>query len=257
MSGDEARELDERGYTVLEGLISDAWLNEIRRRIEEVFEEEGENAGHKIRQEPHARRLTNLVDMGEVFERVAGNERVLELVEHVLGREYKLSSLNARSTNPYAPEGHPLHVGQGLLPDGHGNIVCNSLWMLDDFTSENGATRVTPASHRWGERPEEVMADTREPHPDEALITGKAGTVVVYNGHLWRGGTSNRTGRHQRAVHGSYVRRDYPQMEYQRRLLKQATQERLPPALRRLLALDDRLNDDLCSRVTGQSGLMK
>lgn len=257
MSGDHLRELDERGYTVLSELTGDAWLNDLRQRVEEIFEAEGENAGHEFKQEPHARRLANLVDKGEVFERVVSEPRVLALVEHVLGREFKLSSLNARSTNPYAPEGQPLHVDQGLLPDSRGNVVCNSLWMLDDFTPENGATRIVPGSHRWGKQPREVMADPLEPHPEEVLVTGKAGTVVVYNAHVWHGGTANGTGQHRRALHGFFVRRDYPQQQYQKQLLRQSTQDRLRPELRRLLALDDALNDELCAKVTGQSGFMK
>jgi hypothetical protein len=47
-----------------------------------------------------ARRLANLVDKGEVFERVVSHPRVLEAVRHVLGDNFKLSSFNARSTDP-------------------------------------------------------------------------------------------------------------------------------------------------------------
>ena len=257
MTEAQRRELDERGYTVLEGLMDADLLAEARTRVERLFEEEGENAGHEFKQEPHARRLANLVDKGEVFERIVGNARVLELVSHVMGGDFKLSSLNARSTNPHAPEAQPLHVDQGLLPDKRGSAVCNSLWMLDDFTPDNGATRVVPGSHKWGKRPVDVMEDPMAPHPGEILITGKAGTVVVYNAHVWHGGTANGTSRHRRALHSFYVRRDLPQQQYQKRLLRAETQARLTPELRHLLALDDPLNDELCQRITSQSGFMK
>lgn len=257
MTAEQRRELDELGYTLIPGLVDPGWLRELRARVEELFEQEGENAGHEFKQEPHARRLANLVDKGEVFERVVSHPLLLELVEHVLGPEFKLSSLNARSTNPFAPEPQPLHADMGLLPDARGACVCNSVWMLDDFTADNGATRVVPGSHRWGRLPQTDLADLLAPHPQQILIIAPAGSVAVYNAHLWHGGTANRTNRHRRALHGFFVRRDQPQQQHQKALLRPETQARLSPALRRLLALDDPLNDELSQARPGLSGFMK
>lgn len=257
MTAEQRRELDELGYTLIPGLVEPGWLHELRARVEELFEQEGENAGHEFKQEPHARRLANLVDKGEVFERVVSHPLLLELVEHVLGPEFKLSSLNARSTNPFAPEAQPLHTDMGLLPDARGACVCNSVWMLDDFTADNGATRVVPGSHRYGRLPRTDLEDLLAPHPREILIAAPAGSVAVYNAHLWHGGTANRTNRHRRALHGFFVRRDQPQQQYQKALLRPETQARLSPALRHLLALDDPRNDELSQARPGLSGFMK
>ena len=78
---------------------------------------------------------------------------------HVLGPKFKLSSLNARSAEPLGDGGQPLHVDSGAVPDDSGYWVCNSVWMLDDFTPENGATRVVPGSHRSGRAPGEAHGD--------------------------------------------------------------------------------------------------
>jgi ectoine hydroxylase-related dioxygenase (phytanoyl-CoA dioxygenase family) len=129
--------------------------------------------------------------------------------------------------------------------------------MLDDFTTENGAIRVVPGSHRWGELPQHVLADPSAVHPDEILLTGRAGTVVVMNAHMWHGGTANRTSDCRRAMHAFYTRRDKPQQQYQKRLLQPEVQRRLSPELRRLLALDDPLNDQLSSEITRQSGFLR
>jgi ectoine hydroxylase-related dioxygenase (phytanoyl-CoA dioxygenase family) len=145
----------------------------------------------------------------------------------------------------------------GLLPDAKGYATCNCVWMLDDFTKENGALRVVPGSHRWGKRPQEALPDPHAPHPQQLLVTGRAGTVVVMNAHTWHGGTANRTQRERRALHSFYVRRDIPQQQYQKRLLRSETQAGLSPQLRALLALDDPLNDALSSAGSGQSGFMK
>jgi ectoine hydroxylase-related dioxygenase (phytanoyl-CoA dioxygenase family) len=251
MRGVERAALEELGYVILPGLVEEPLRRALLERVEALFEEEGENAGHEFRTEPHARRLANLADKGDIFWEVIAHPRVLALVEAVLGPDCKLSSLNARSTNPFAPQAQPLHVDMGQPPDARGAAVCNSIWMLDEFTRDNGAMRLVPVSHQWGRRPQEVLADPRAPHPGEILLTGAAGTVVVYNAHLWHGGTANRTNRHRRALHASYVRADLPQQQYQKRLLRAETQARLSPALRRLLALDDPVNARLCEEGGG------
>jgi ectoine hydroxylase-related dioxygenase (phytanoyl-CoA dioxygenase family) len=145
----------------------------------------------------------------------------------------------------------------GLLPDEKGFAVCNCVWMLDDFTAENGALRVIPGSHRWGRKPQDALGDPYAAHPEEKLVTGRAGTVVVMNAHLWHGGTANRTDRERRALHSFFCRRDIPQQQYQKRMLRPETQAALSAGLRRLLALDDPLNDELSSLGSGKSGFMK
>jgi len=250
-------ELAELGYTVLEDYMGPATLERMRARVDELFAEEGDAAGSEFRTEENARRLANLVDKGEVFREAIVREEILELVGSVLGKDFKLSSLNVRSANPESGSAQPLHVDMGLLPDAKGHATCNCVWMLDEFTEENGALRVVPGSHRWGKKPQDMVANVYAPHPQELLVTGPAGTVVVMNAHTWHGGTANRTRRERRALHSFYVRGDIPQQQYQRKMLRPETQAALTPQLRRLLALDDPINDALSSMGSGQSGFMK
>jgi hypothetical protein len=251
------RQLDERGWLMLPGYMSRALLSELRGRVEELFAEEGARAGSEFKQEPGARRLANLVNKGEVFERVILAPDVLECTGHILGPRFKLSSLNARSPDPNNGCVQPLHADAGAIADELGYWVANSVWMLDDFTAGNGALRAVPGSHRWRKLPQQALADPTAPHPDEQLITAAAGTVVVMNAHLWHGATANCTTGPRRAVHGFYTRWDKPQQQYQKRLLSPEVQGRLTAEARRILALDDPLNDRLSSAVTGMSGFMK
>lgn len=251
------RLLDERGFVTLEGFIAPGLRQRLQDRIEALFAAEGEAAGAEFKQEPGARRLANLVDKGDVFVECIGEPRVLEYVAHVLGERLKLSSLNARSANPRNEAAQPLHVDAGALPDERGYWVCNTLWMLDDLTGENGALRVVPGSHRFGRRPQDALEDPLQPHPDEVLVTGRAGDLVVMNSHLWHGGAANRTDRPRLALHAFYCRSDKPQQQYQKALLRPETQAALPPAARALLALDDPENDALSSAGSGRSGFMR
>jgi ectoine hydroxylase-related dioxygenase (phytanoyl-CoA dioxygenase family) len=255
---DRQRErLDRDGYVLLEDAMGPDLLRELREAIHALFDAEGDRAGREFKTEANAHRLANLVNKGEVFRRAIVLPVVLDGVRHVLGPDAKLSSLNARSADPHADDGQPLHVDMSALPDERGYWVCNTVWLLDDFTPENGATRVVPGSHRWGQRPQDVLADPMAPHPDEVLVLGRAGSIAVMNAHTWHGGTANRTAAPRLAMHAFYCRRDKPQQQYQKRLLDPAVQASLSPELRDLLAIDDPLNDELSADVAVRSGFMK
>lgn len=254
MTGADRKQLDEQGYLVLPGLMSPELLERVRERVEELFADEGERAGSEFKTEPGARRLANLVNKGRVFEEVILTPAVLDAMEHVLGKRFKLSSLNVRSADPFSPCDQPLHADSGAIADELGYWVCNSVWMLDDFTPENGATRMVPGSHLWNRLPPPGMY---EAHPEQQLVTGKAGDVVIMNAHMWHGGTANRTAHPRRAMHVYYTRWDKPQQQWQRKWLSEVVQAGLPAEARRILALDDARNDELCLTGSGVSGFMK
>jgi hypothetical protein len=257
LSATEKRQLDTEGLLILEAHCSAALLAALRERIAELFATLGEQAGAEFKQEPQTDRLANLVNYDELFQEVIAEPKVLACVEHVLGPEFKLGSLNARSVRARSDWVQPLHCDMGALPDARGNTVCNVIWVLDDFTATNGAPRYIPGSHRSGQLPQTVLADPSAPQPDEALLTARAGTVVVMNAHLWHGGTANRSDKPRLALHSFYCRRDLPQQQYQKRLLHAQVQQPLSPQLRWLLALDDPLNDELSMQGSGRSGFLQ
>jgi len=250
----QKRQLDDLGYLVLPGFVPLPLLAELQERVEALWEREGDAAGSEFRPEPGARRLANLVDKGSVFADLIVMPEILECIGHVIGPDYKLSSFNARSANPHNAESQPLHADSGAVADESGYWVCNTIWMLDDFTAENGATRMIPRSHTWRRLPEPGMTEFV---PGEELVTGEAGTVVVMNTHMWHGGTANRTDRPRRALHGFYTRTDKPQQQYQKALLRPETVAALTTLQRRVLALDDAENDRLSSQTTRMSGFLK
>lgn len=257
MTKTEKIQLDEQGYLVLPDFMSRQLLETLQARVEELFEQEGKAAGAEFKQEPFTRRLANLVNKGTIFEQIIVMPKILGCVRHVVGPRFKLSSLNVRSADPHSDWVQPLHADVGAVADQNGYWVCNSVWMLDDFTEHNGAIRMVPGSHRWGKLPQEVLADPSAPQPGEILLTGRAGTVVIMNAHMWHGATSNRTSAQRRAMHAFYTRWDKPQQQYQKKLLSSEVQQRLSPEVRQLLALDDPLNDELSSKLAGQSGFLK
>ena len=168
-----------------------------------------------------------------MFQPCFTHPRVLACIAHVLS-DFKLSSLNFRAALP----GHgrqPLHADFGGPVPAAGYQVCNSIWLLDDFTVGNGATRVVPGSHRAGRPAREALPDPAAAHPDEVQLIAPAGTVVVFNSHLWHGGTLNRSDRPRRALHSYFTRRANGQQLDQKRYIRPETLARLNPAARFVL----------------------
>jgi ectoine hydroxylase-related dioxygenase (phytanoyl-CoA dioxygenase family) len=255
-SSDHLTALDVLGYTVLQRWMSSTLLDDLRDTVAQLYDREGSTAGSEFKQEPGCLRLANLVDKGDVFQQVIAAPEILSLVGHVLGPQFKLSSLNARTALPGC-DAQPLHADMAAIADEHGYWVCNTVWMLDAYTPDNGALRVVPGSHRWRKLPQDELTDLRGTHPAEVLVTAEAGSVVVMNAHLWHGGLDNRTAKPRTALHAFYCRHDKPQQQYQKQLLRPEVQAGLSPDLRHLLAIDDPLNDELAKQVTVRSGFLK
>jgi len=230
--------LDRDGFATIPDVLSPDQLEQVRARLAELSEQEGPKAGLEVHQEAGTDRLADLVNKGEVFEVFYTEPRVLAAVAYVLDGDVRLSSLNSRASLPgqgqqglHADWGGPVQPGQYQ--------VCNSIWLLDDFTPRNGATRVVPGSHRSGQHPAQALADPMAPHPDEVQLLGTAGSVVVFNSHLWHGGTRNDTDKPRRAAHSYFTRRNQPQQLDQRKYLRHQTYLRLSPAARCILDVED------------------
>ena len=171
-----------------------------------------------------------------MFEICFTHPRLLAVVSRVLQMDFKVHSLNSRAALPgqgqqalHADWTPSTEVHREQLRDGY-YYVCNSIWLIDGFTRENGATRVVPGSHCSGKVPADEMEDPTRPHPDEVLLTAPAGTVVVFNGHTWHGGTLNVSARPRRGMHSAFIRRDQPQQTNQKEYITPQTYERLSAA---------------------------
>jgi ectoine hydroxylase-related dioxygenase (phytanoyl-CoA dioxygenase family) len=232
-----AAALDKNGFAALPGVLSAEQVEAIVTRLAELSRVEGSSAGAEVHQEAGADRLSDLINKDPMFSVCLTDPRVLAAVRHVLG-EFKFNSLNSRAALPgQGLQG--LHADWGVLPEAQDYQICNSIWLLDDFTAENGATRVVPGTHRKrGMAPaDELDGDPTAAHPDEVQLIAPAGTVVVFNGHVWHGGTRNDSDRPRRALHSSFVRRDQPQQTDQAEYLRVRTRDRLSPAALYLLGV--------------------
>jgi ectoine hydroxylase-related dioxygenase (phytanoyl-CoA dioxygenase family) len=145
-----------------------------------------------------------------------------ELVGHILGKDFILSTHSANITKPggirmglhtdqwWMPQ--PIKPGEdfiraseisrkasasflepstelGISPP----VVANCMWMLSDFTEKNGATEVVPGSHLTGAHPNQ---EDQSSYPIRQAVA-KEGTLMVFEGRLWHG-TGANTGNSDR-----------------------------------------------------------
>lgn len=234
LSKQEIEFLDTYGYLNLGQLLTDKQVKQVNDRIDELMQAEGENAGAELAESKYIRhpkeegadRLANLVNKGSVFDVFYTHPRVLAAIEAVLGQEYKLSSLNYRAAKPNQGL-QKLHVDWKNTVVNGSYKVCNSIWLFDDFTADNGSTRIVPKSHKLSSLPDEVMADPLDKHPDEIRIIAPAGSVFIFNSHVWHGGTTNQTDQVRRSIHSYFCSREQPQQIDQKKYITEETSQRI------------------------------
>jgi ectoine hydroxylase-related dioxygenase (phytanoyl-CoA dioxygenase family) len=232
------RDLDASGFIILENIIDPQWLAQLRQAFDEIYDQEGTAAGVEVAQMEGVRRLADLVNKSEVFDAVYVQPQLLMAVYHIIQRPFKLHSLNGHDP---LPDGglQTLHAdwAQPTGPDGPFHIV-NSMWMLDDFSLANGATRLIPGTHLQPEKIGKYIDDRMADHPDQIHFEGRAGSVAVFNGSVWHSSYRNSTGHPRRTLHCAFIAREHPQQTNQRQYLRPETAERISPLARYILDVD-------------------
>ena len=177
LSQAEKAHLDREGYVLLPNILSAAQIASICRAMAAVYAAEG--TGQKDGPAEASYMQNKVAGLDLCFT----HPRVLAAICHVLDGTIKSFGVHGRP-HPPGGEQQALHVDyNGPAPQADCYAVCNSLWMLTEFTPENGATRVIPGTQRSGQDPKEALDDPVADHLRQKLLLGEAGTVAVFNSH--------------------------------------------------------------------------
>ncbi len=195
-------DLDAHGMCVVPDALSGAELEALRIRLDSQAAAERDQGLAYCdggTDEPN-QRVWNLMSKGQVFRDLVVKDLVTDRIGHLLGRDFLLSSSSANIANP---GGEPMrvHSDQGYMPPGTPfAVAANVLWMLDDFTEANGATRVVPGSHLGG-----TLPDPENP-PETVPAEGEAGSAVIFDARLWHGTGANHSSDSRRGVFTYFCR---------------------------------------------------
>jgi ectoine hydroxylase-related dioxygenase (phytanoyl-CoA dioxygenase family) len=180
-------DLERDGFAVVADVLSGEEVARLRSRLVEVAHVERQaGIDHDPRWEdgPNNQRVFGLLTKGPEFSELIEHPTALALMDHILGPQFLLSSITANITGP---DGYPMymHFDQDYVPQPWplASLVANIIWMLDDFTEENGATRFVPGSHHEdhaGWSPEYMSQRSAE----AISVGGKAGSLVCLDGRV-------------------------------------------------------------------------
>ncbi len=154
-----------------------------------------------------SQRIWNLLAKDKAVADLIEHPTVLRLVHAILGSDCVLSDCSATSVGPHT-EGGAWHVDVPLgqlpepLPDFP--LTTQNVFMLDDFTEENGATRIVPESHLTRKKPQWKKHGGEQ--LDEVALTGPAGSLALWLSNTWHRHGPNSTDRPRRAILAYYCR---------------------------------------------------
>jgi len=187
------------GYLIAPGLLDPHSTDRLCAELEPHFEAAAFGRGMFYGAE--TKRFGAVLKRSREARDIVMHPTVLAIVERALGNWCQCLQLNltqAIEIHPGAPVQCP-HRDQDMWagPKGQMQYMVNVMWALDDFTTDNGATRIWPRSHR---------ADQDAILPDEDAIPAimPRGSAIFFLGSTLHSGGANRSDRPRRGLIMSY-----------------------------------------------------
>jgi ectoine hydroxylase-related dioxygenase (phytanoyl-CoA dioxygenase family) len=199
---DERRDADvamarvrEDGFVMFERLLDEETLTMLKADLLPRFDKFGRNDGLEGRR---TQRIYSLLAKTRSCDRLVDHPRILGLLDRVLQPNYLLSQLQPINIHP-GERAQILHHDDAFYPVARPRPAYSAatIFAIDDFTLDNGATVVIPKSHLW---------DDRRPSAEDRPVTVvmPAGSVIFFLGTLWHGGGENRSDRPRLAISAQY-----------------------------------------------------
>jgi ectoine hydroxylase-related dioxygenase (phytanoyl-CoA dioxygenase family) len=187
------KDLDERGYAILEGAFSDAMADELTADLTRCIKETRTDI------DPKRHVASMLLARGDIWQDIAIHPWVHTLAQYMLGADCNLGQ-SLGFTKPTGADTHQLHNDPPHPLTG--DVCCNvtTIWALEDFTETSGPTVVVPGSHKEG-RPPTPDAKSRV----EKIIMPR-GSVALWHGNLWHGSAIREDEGTRMTIHNTYLR---------------------------------------------------
>jgi ectoine hydroxylase-related dioxygenase (phytanoyl-CoA dioxygenase family) len=202
LKSQERAALDSLGYVVLESVFANETLVQLRDLFDLAVAEQRPN-GSSRQKETGTRHIKDL-HRAEGLWRVSLNNRILAAVFHILKRRFVCGIPHGREPlQGFGQQG--LHMDWSTGRDGEIYYVATAICLLDDFTTDNGATRVVPGSHREAQWRNKKISDPAFIHPKQVTVTAAAGSVLCFNGHLLHSGTRSGSPKRRRTLQMSFA----------------------------------------------------
>jgi ectoine hydroxylase-related dioxygenase (phytanoyl-CoA dioxygenase family) len=195
------RQVEERGFCKVPNVIPLQKADAARTVLDGLLKAE---ATEQTRQ-AGSQRVGRIAVKDPIFIELMCNPLVLEVWKTWLGEDIICSSWTANTMYPGHQQigwhaDYPYWSKKPPWP--MGNMAGQTLWMLDDFTEENGATGGLPYSHLKGHPPDGQTDAWRD---DGEILTGQKGSVVFAHGAWWHTARPNNTDQPRSCLLGMYI----------------------------------------------------
>ena len=224
-----AYELHHRGFVVLPGPYARI------ERLADAYDAAVSSASQvDVKIGSTSTRVNDFVNRGRECDALYVFPPLLDACCRTIGRPFKLSSLHARTLRPHSRSGE-LHVdvrrNSGDWP------LLSFILMIDEFRSENGATRFVPGSHQWLTAPQDTVSDLRADYQGQTLGCGPAGSLLIFNGSVWHDHSANTSDQPRRSLQGAFIPRSGQAGTDFAARMQPETRARLGPLERYVLAI--------------------
>lgn len=189
-------EVKENGYVIIPNLVSRQDMTAIKSTMLEFLQYDGRNEFEGLK----TRRIYSVIEKSLACNPLVEHPLILALLDKLLMENYLLSQLQAINVLPGEVQ-QPLHHDDGFYPFPRPRAAFSAatIWAIDDFTQDNGATMVIPKSHLWGEM---SMAEINSNQLVPAVMP--TGSVVFFLGTLWHGAGPNKSDASRMAATAQY-----------------------------------------------------
>lgn len=207
------KNIKQHGYVVLENVLSEQACEMYKSLLNWDYEKyvakyAGSNAtDHGLNNKDQEKIVYNLHNKDIRYFDLCDHPKVLPIIKKLLqeGSYQNSGSVNllgfdARNPNRHA-NAQQLHLDSNLPGQAGYPLIMVALFMLDNFTVENGAIRIVPGSHLRSD-----YAENNKIYDEELSVEASKGSVLIFNGALWHGGGRKYNDASRWAVLPSYGR---------------------------------------------------
>jgi hypothetical protein len=178
------------GFTTLNSNLTEENIRKIQEKSKIVANKYTELYGHhdlNALGESNSYRSPALIDQS--FFEIASHPKLQELISRLIVGKFYLNQQNLVINPPLSKNYTQLRYHRDLPYQHYVSsrpLAINALYAVDEFTIENGATFVIPASHKAEKFPTQKYLDSTQ-----SQITVKAGTFLVLDCMLYHAAAPN------------------------------------------------------------------
>lgn len=188
----------EKGFCLVENVVPEERCAEIRERLLAVIDRQrAPTAPERVGFVP------SVINYDQSFAPYLADPRLMKISKSLLGENLRISFTSVIANEPGNARGGwhadwPFNQNNaGHIPAPYPDAIFHltTLWMISPFSQQNGGTLVIPGSHRQSSNPthSDHEVGIGQVVPSEINVTGRAGSVLLFDSRLWHSTSPNHT----------------------------------------------------------------